>query len=98
MAIEINNIYGVICMKGNVSNSQAQEVKGYFKALLTLEDSVIINLCQIKKGTKKLTRVLDSLIAELSEEKSLTYYSYPELAVKELYARLNHPSNFYQAA
>ena len=98
MALEIKNIFGVICLKGKVSNSHVQEVKGYFKTLLTIEDSVIINLCQIQKGTEKLVRVLDSLQSELSEEKSLKYYSYPEPAVKELFAQLNHPSNFYQAA
>ena len=44
MALEINNIYGVTCIKGKVSNTHVQEVKGYFKALLSVEDNVIINL------------------------------------------------------
>lgn len=98
MALEINNIYGVICLKGKVSNSHVQEVKGYFKALLTIENSVIINLCEVKKGAKKLTRVLESLKNELSEEKSLKYYSFPEPAVRELYEQINSSANFYQAA
>lgn len=98
MSLEINNVYGVICLKGKVSNSHLQEVKSYFKALLTIENSVIINLCEVKKGTKKLTRVLDDIKNELTEEKSLKYYSFPEPAVRELYAQLNDASNFYQAA
>lgn len=98
MSLEINNIYGVICLKGKVSNSHLQEVKGYFKALLAIEDHVIINLCQVKKGTKKLKRVLESIKNELNEEKTLKYFSFPTPAVEELYAQLNHPSNFYQAA
>lgn len=98
MALEINNVYGVTCLKGKVSHSHLQEVKSYFKALLTIENSVIINLCEVKKGAKKLTRVLDSIKSELSEEKSLKYYSFPEPAVKELYVQLNDASNFYQAA
>lgn len=98
MALEINNVYGVTCIKGNVSHSHLQEIKNYFKALLTLENSVIINLCEVKKGAKKLSSALDSIIAELPEEKSLKYYSFPGPAVKELYAQLNHMSNFYQAA
>lgn len=98
MALEINNIYGVICLKGKVSNSHVQEIKGYFKTLLTLNDSVIINLCRVKKGNKKLKRILDNLKNEIAEEKSLMYFSYPEPAIKELYAQLNHSSNFYQAA
>lgn len=98
MALEINNVYGVTCIRGNVSNSHLQEIKNYFKALLSIENSVIINLCEVKKGAKKLSRILDSIKSELSEEKSLKYYSFPEPAVKELYAQLNDASNFYQAA
>jgi hypothetical protein len=98
MALEINNIYGVTCIKGKVSSTHVQEVKGYFKALLTIQDNVIINLCEVKKGTKKLVSVLENLQAEISEEKSLKFFSYPEPAVKELYAQLNSEANYYQAA
>lgn len=98
MALEINNIYGVTCIKGKVSNTHVQEVKGYFKALLSVEDNVIINLCEVKKGAKKLVRVLESFQAEISEEKSLKFFSYPEPAVAELYAQLNNKANYYQAA
>lgn len=98
MALEIKNIYGVTCLKGKVSNSHLQEIKSYFKALLTIENSIIINLCELKKGTKKLTRVLESIQGELQEDQSLKFYSFPEPAVRELYAQINSASNFYQAA
>jgi len=98
MALEINNIDGVICLKGNVTNSHAQEIKGYFKALLTIQDIVNINLCQIKEGTKELTSALKSLTNDISENKTLNYYGFAEPAVKQLYAQINSLSNFYQAA
>ncbi|MFT5863354.1 MAG: hypothetical protein ACI828_002012 [Flavobacteriales bacterium] len=97
MGLEIKDISGVICLKGKVSNSHLQDLKGYFKALLTVQDTVNINLCQIKKGTKKLTSVLDSLKEELSKGKTLNYYCFTEPAASKLYAELNHPSNYYQA-
>lgn len=98
MALEIKNISGVICLKGKVSNSHLQDLKGYFKTLLTVEDTVNVNLCQIKKGTKKLTAVLDTLKEELAREKSLNYFGFTKPSVQQRYAELNHPSNFYQAA
>lgn len=98
MALKINNIYGVICMKGEVSNSHEQEVKSYFKALLNIQNSVIINLCEVKIGRERLTTILDTLQNELNEEQSLHYYSHPGPAVEKLYEELNNPANFYQAA
>jgi hypothetical protein len=98
MALKINNIYGVICMKGEVSSSHTQEVRGYFKALLSIQDSVIINLCEVKEGREQLTKILEGLKSELNEEQSLDYYSYPGPAVEKLYEQLNNPANFYQTA
>ncbi len=98
MALKINNIYGVICMKGEVSGSQEQEVKSYFKALLNIQDTVIINLCEVKQGRQRLTKILEGLRSNLNEEQSLDYYSYPGPAVEKLYQKLNNPENFYQAA
>lgn len=98
MALKINNIYGVICVKGEVSTSHEQEITGYFKALLSIQDSVIINLCEVKEGRERLTKTLDGLKNELNEEQSLHYYSYPGPAVEKLYEQLNNPANFYQAA
>lgn len=98
MALEIKNISGVICLKGTVSSSHVQDLKGYFKALLTVQDTVNINLCQIKKGTKKLTNILDNLKVELTKEKTLNYYSFTDPTAFRLYAEINHPSNFYRAA
>lgn len=98
MALTINNIYGVICMKGEVSGSHEQEVKSYFKALLSLQDTVIINLCEVKQGRQRLTTTLDALQKELTEDQSLDYYSYPGPAVEKLYEQLNDPANFYKAA
>lgn len=98
MALKINNIYGVICMKGEVCNSRTSEIRGYFKALLSTQDSVIINLCEVKDGREQLTKTLDGLKNELNEEQSLDYYSYPGPAVEKLYEQLNNPANFYQAA
>jgi hypothetical protein len=98
MALEMNNINGVICLKGTISNSHVQEVKGYFKALLLCQNTVNINLCQVHKGIKKLTVVLDDLKSELDDTKTLNYYGFASPAVTLRYAQLNHSSNFYQAA
>ncbi len=98
MALEINNIYGVTCVKGKVSHSNTQELKNHFKALISLERHLVINLCEVKKGVKKLTRILDMIKDEISEDQSLDYYSFPEPAVKKLYERINDKANFYQHA
>ncbi len=98
MALKINNIYGVICIKGNVIASQEREVKDYFKALLRIEDSIIINLCEVKKGRERLYAILENLKSNLSDEQTLDYFSYPGPAVAKLYEQLNDPANFYQAA
>lgn len=98
MALKIQNIYGVTCIKGDVVASQKKEIENYFRVLLTLEDSVIINLCAVKQGFKQLSTWLDTIIDELPESKSLHYFSYPGPAVQKLYEQLNDPANFYQAA
>jgi len=98
MALEINNMYGVICLKGKVSNSHLQEIKRYFEVLLQKEDEVIINFCQVKKGARKLTRILDTLKRETPQDKTLNYYGFTEPKVRELYAQINDPANYYQAA
>jgi len=98
MALEINNIDGVICLKGNVSSSRLHEITGYFESVLTYQNTVHINLCQIKEGSLEIKRALDSIKEELSEDKTINYYGHAEAAVKKLYAQINDPSNFYQAA
>lgn len=98
MALKIQKIYGVICIKGDVSGSHEQEVKNYFKVLLSTQNSVVINLCAVKEGMLRLTTILDALQNELKEDQSLDYFSYPSPAVEKLYEELNNPANFYQAA
>ena len=98
MALKIREIFGVICIKGTVSGSHEQEVKNYFEALLSIQDTVIINICEVKQGRERLAKIFDSLKDNLNDEQSLDYFSYPGPAVEKLYEELNNPANFYQAA
>jgi len=98
MALKIKDIYGVICIKGEMSNSHEQEVRSYFNALLSIQDAVIINLCEVKEGRERLTNILEDIKNGLNKEQSLDYFSYPGPAVEKLYEQLNDPANFYQLA
>lgn len=98
MALKIKNISGVICIKGKIVASQRQEIRNYFNALLTVEDAVMINLCEVKKGNVELTNWLDAIMDQLPKEKSLHYYGCPGKVVEKLYKEINNPANFYRTA
>ena len=74
MAIEIKEIDGVICIKGNVSQNQLSELEHYFSALLKFEKRVLVNLSQVTNGFNGLYKLLHTLNVSLTQGKELVFF------------------------
>ncbi len=98
MALEIKNISGVICLKGNVSTSQLEHLELYFETLLNEQDDINVNFCQINDGIEDLTSLLKTIENKLDENKTLNYYGIAKPEAIRRYFELNNARNFYHAA
>ncbi|MBE15642.1 MAG: hypothetical protein ABNH00_03820 [Dokdonia sp.] len=98
MALQINTIDKVICLKGKVGSEHLLELTNYFKALLKFEDTLTINLCELREGKESLEIILNELQGQLPEEKQLIYYGFTEARVQQLFMAIENEANFYQAA
>jgi len=74
MAIEIREIDGVICVKGNISQNQLAEVENYFTTLLKYEKKVLINLTQVEVGLNPLQTLLKSINKKLTQGREMVVF------------------------
>ncbi len=98
MAFKIKNIDGVICLKGEVATTHIREVYGFIKASFRINDQLIVNLCELTSNHELVKNMLEGLKTTLNEDQQLIYYGFTEPKVKQLFAEINNPANFYQAA
>ncbi len=98
MALEIKNIEGVICIKGEVAANRLTELKNYFTTALKFETRIVVNVCQVSHGQASLLYLLQQIKDSLTIDKSLIFFGTPDRNVKQLYQELNSPANYYQAA
>ncbi|KQC33365.1 hypothetical protein AAU57_08600 [Nonlabens sp. YIK11] len=98
MALEIKNIEGVICIKGEVTTNRLTELKNYFTAALKFENRLVVNVCQVGHGQASLLFLLQQIKDSLSIDRSLIFFGSPDRNVKQLLKEINSPANYYQAA
>lgn len=98
MALEINSIEGVICLKGEITTNRLMELKNYFTTVLNFENQIVVNLCQVGCGQASLMFMLQQIKDSLTINKSLIFFGTPDSNVETLYQELNSPANYYQAA
>ena len=98
MALQIKNIEGVTCIKGEVSTNRLMELKNYFTTALKFENRLVVNCCQVGQGQSSLLSLLQQIKDSLTIDQSLIFYGTPDHKVKQLYQELNSPANYYRAA
>lgn len=79
----------MVCIKGAMCETDKKEVRDYFKALILVDDNLIVDLCEIQKGREILTKTLDQIKCSLPAGKTLDYYGYPSRAEEKLYQKIN---------
>ncbi len=98
MALEIKNTNGEICINGNASEMQLQQVRYYLKAFLTIKNEARINISQVKKGQKSLIKMIETLKIEIEAYQVIYYYGVKKLPVLKLTPVQTLPVSIYLAA
>jgi hypothetical protein len=91
MALEIEDREGVICFKGEVSNSHIQEVLAFISILIDIEHKVILDLCGLKKGREILLASLKNIKKNLPDDKMLLFFSANDKNTILLFQQINNP-------
>ena len=98
MALEIRNTNGEISINGNASEGQITQVKSYLKALMTIKDSVLVNIQQVKEGQDSLIKMIETIKTEIQDYQTIYYYGVSSSKVKQLYPINQMPVSIYLAA
>ncbi|GER60022.1 hypothetical protein [Patiriisocius marinus] len=98
MALEIKNTNGEININGNASEGQITQVKNYLKALMTIKDSVLLNIQQVKEGQESLIKMIETIKTEIQDYQTIYYYGVSSSKVKQLYPINQMPVRIYLAA
>jgi len=91
MALKIQDREGIICFKGEASNSHIQEVLTFIIMLVEIEHKVILNLCGLEKGKDILIAGLKNIKKNLEDDKRLSFFSSNDKNVILLFQQINNP-------
>ncbi|WP_405369516.1 hypothetical protein [Nonlabens sp. Asnod2-A12] len=91
MALEINEIEGVLTLTGTVSNTHVQELLNFISIVVETENKVILNLCGLKEGKELLMGRLNEMKRTIADDKMLLFYGAKTENVSLLFQQINNP-------